>query len=85
MGGREGLINKFAVERLTPSSRGIDHSECEYFVLDPEHDPIARQLLADYAAMTDQVGDKPLAADLFQWLADLSRKEANKNGTATES
>jgi hypothetical protein len=75
-----GLIHKFHVERLVPSSRGIDHSECQYFVLDPEHDPLARQLLSEYAMLADQIGEKKLAADMFQWLADLSGKEANRNG-----
>lgn len=80
MGGKTGLIRKFDVERLTPSSRGIDHDQCEYFVLDPKHDPMARQILSDYAQLADQVGEKELASDIFQWLSDLCREDLNSNG-----
>jgi len=76
----QGLIAKFDVKRLVPSSRGIDHTNCEYFVLDPRHDPMARQMLGEYALLADQIGEKLLAADLFQWLARLSREEAMSNG-----
>lgn len=71
-----GLVEKFKVERIIPSSRGIDHSECEYFVLDPKHDPIARGCLVEYGRIADQVGEKKLAADIFQWLSDLAGEEA---------
>lgn len=66
-----GLNRKFKVDRLAPSSRGIDHTKCDYFVLDPLHDPVARQALIHYASLVDQVGDHKFAADLFAWLAQL--------------
>ena len=45
----DGLYHKFRVERLTESSRGIDHTDCEYFVLDPRHDEFAFKALDVYA------------------------------------
>lgn len=74
-GGSSGLVNKFHVERLIPSSRGVDHKNCEYFVLDPKHDPIARGCMVEYARIADQIGEKEKAADIFQWLSDLARLE----------
>jgi hypothetical protein len=44
-----GLFAKFRVERLTPSSRGIDHTGCRYFVLDITHDPHALPAALAYA------------------------------------
>ena len=45
----QGLFAKFRVERLTPSSRGIDHTDCRYFVLDITHDPHALSAAVAYA------------------------------------
>lgn len=68
-----GLQEKFKVERLRPSSRGIDHGECRYFVLDPEHDKHARRAL--YAYASDIEDEEPeLAHDLYRWLAELAVK-----------
>lgn len=60
---REGLIGKFKVERLTPSSRGINHNGCQYFVLDITHDPFTRAAVLAYA---DECGEEypHLAVDL---------------------
>lgn len=66
-----GLIAKFQVERLTPSTRGIDHSHCRYFVLDPRHDLIARDALRSYAVWALADGQTRLAADLSNWLDEL--------------
>jgi hypothetical protein len=73
--GEHGLVQKFKVERLIPSSRGIDHSGCEYFVLDPAHDPLAYACLVEYARTAAQTGQHQLAADTFRWLADLAEQE----------
>lgn len=66
-----GLVEKFRVERLTESSRGIDHAECRYFVLDPLHDKAARQALLAYA---DAIvyGEPELAGDLYDWLGGIA-------------
>lgn len=64
----DGLHAKFRVERITESSRGIDHSGCRYFVLDPQHDDMAYAALAYYAEIARAQGYVPLADDLDQWL-----------------
>lgn len=45
----KGIMRKFKVERLMPSSRGINHDDCQYFVLDLDHDPHARTAALAYA------------------------------------
>jgi hypothetical protein len=65
-----GLEPKFIVERIKPSSRGIDHSSCRYFVLDPQHDPLAAEALAYYARLAEAHGDLALAEDLDDWLIE---------------
>ena len=45
----KGLFAKFHVERLRPSSRGIVHNGCRYFVLDITHDPHALAAALAYA------------------------------------
>lgn len=68
----QGLTDKFKVERLTESSRGIDHSECRYFVLDPEHDPLAFTALKVYAIEAHLAGNESLARDLHAWVRSCS-------------
>jgi hypothetical protein len=67
---RPGLIGKFHVERVAPSSRGIDHADCRYFVLDPQHDPFAWDALSVYAEAC-RVKEPALAVDLRRWLAAI--------------
>lgn len=67
----DGLREKFRVERTAPSSRGIDHSDCQYFVLDPKHDPGARFALRAYKAWARKHGEAALAEDLDAWLHQL--------------
>jgi len=74
MAENEGLQEKFEVTRLIPSSRGIDHSECFYFVLDPEHDPDAAAALAFYAHAVRARGNTVLADDIGRKLLELSLK-----------
>lgn len=64
----QGLMRKFKVERLTPSSRGIDHNDCHYFVLDITHDPHARDAALAYADSCQHEYPN-LAADLRSILA----------------
>lgn len=49
------------------------HEECRYFVLDPQHDPIARRMLFDYARIAGDRGYPVLAEKLRAWVpeADL--------------
>lgn len=73
---RAGLTNRYRVEKINdPSGK---HADCRYFVLDPQHDPLARIALAAYADAAakghiDKGGYlhtpyKRLAADLRAWL-----------------
>lgn len=71
----KGLVDKFRVERLTPSSRGIDHTGCRYFVLDPAHDVAARQALMCYAGYVRMYGHEALYDDLMGWVADLDEAD----------
>lgn len=73
-----GLTQKFKVERLTESSRGVDHGQCSYFVLDPQHDPLAERALSYYAALADDVGKSDLAADLRDWGKQIRRARENE-------
>lgn len=68
----EGLMRKFKVERLTPSSRGINHDRCQYFVLDISHDPHARNAALAYADSCEPEYPN-LAADLRSIVAQRSR------------
>lgn len=77
-----GLEQRFKVERLIPSSRGIDHSECQYFVLDPAHDPLARSCLIGYAMAAAEDGQQALADDLLAW---VSRLEAEARAADVEA
>lgn len=48
-----GLFRKFKVERtLDPEGK---HDGCRYFVLDPQHDPIAREVLRSYAEIANRL------------------------------
>jgi hypothetical protein len=72
-GTEQGLIDKFTVTRNYPSSRGIDHDQCQYFVLDPQHDPFARHALQVYAEQAEVNGYHALADDLTEWLREIYR------------
>lgn len=66
-----GLYPKYLVERLDGSSRpGGKHERCDYFVLDWDHDPIARRVMDLYAKLC--VHKRPeLADDINLRLAKL--------------
>lgn len=67
----EGLLHKYNVARVSdPTGK---HDNCRYFVLDPKHDPIARQALSSYAARARLDGYEELYQDLMDWLLELDR------------
>ena len=69
-----GLIGKYVVTRLNdPDGK---HAGCRFFVLDPEHDPIARGALELYADVAHAQGYRALADDLRLWIGDL--READR-------
>ncbi|WRS29634.1 hypothetical protein U6G28_08910 [Actinomycetaceae bacterium MB13-C1-2] len=58
-----GLRRKYKVRRVSdPKGK---HKKCAYFVLDPAHDPIAREALRLYAIRTP---NRDLAHDLHDWI-----------------
>lgn len=60
----QGLFRKFEVHRVDGTDRkGGKHHGCEYFVLDMDHDPVANQALAAYAAAV-RATNPTLAADI---------------------
>ena len=59
-----GLYQKYIVKRVDGSSKkGGRHAECEYFVMDINHDPLARYALAAYVEAC-QLAYPELAKDL---------------------
>lgn len=65
---REGLADKYRVERL--GDEDGKHGDCRYFVLDPQHDPIAREAIRVYA-LSAQDKNLRLSIDLTQWLSQI--------------
>lgn len=60
-----GLYSKYRVERISDvPPEESKHKECRYFVLDPQHDPLAREMLYQYAMKTD---NEALSEDLLDW------------------
>ena len=61
-----GLYNKFKVERTDGTSApGGKHEDCEYFVLDMDHDEHARAAIEGYVRSLEASEEYPkLAADL---------------------
>lgn len=61
-----GLHHKYDVKRVDdPTGK---HAECRYFVLDPQHDPLAREALRRYASVARERGYRQLAMDLLAWV-----------------
>lgn len=65
-----GLLPKYEVTRLGDQTG--KHDECRFFVLDPQHDPIAREALRDYAVHALSYGYVALYQDLDRWLTELA-------------
>jgi hypothetical protein len=65
----EGLLPKYHVKRN--NDQGGKHDDCRYFVLDPEHDLVARRALAYYANDAREEGYTALADDLEAWVRAL--------------
>ena len=58
-----GLEARYHVHKIEdPEGK---HDNCRYFVLDPQHDPLAAEALHFYAMNTE---NDELAEDLFDWL-----------------
>lgn len=61
-----GLESRYLVERRNDTAG--KHDECRYFVLDPQHDPIAEAALRVYANLASDAGYQALADDLLDWV-----------------
>lgn len=72
-----GLERRYHVERLNDTAG--KHADCRYFVLDPQHDPLAREALRTYAHVAIDAGYQTLADDLIRWLEPL-RQEGLRRG-----
>lgn len=65
----QGLLHKYDVRRANdPTGK---HDDCRYFVLDPQHDPLAMYALARYAELAAVNGYEALAVDIDAWLESL--------------
>lgn len=76
-----GLYDKFVVTRTDgTSAEGGKHHECQYFVLDIDHDPHAKAALLAYADSCK--ADYPLLANDVRALAILAPKRYTDSLTA---
>jgi hypothetical protein len=67
-----GVFPKYTVERIyDPDGK---HADCAYFVLDPQHDPLARKALLAYAVAADAEGLEKLARGLQAWVRRAEAK-----------
>lgn len=78
-----GLESRYYVERLNDAAH--KHDGCRYFVLDPQHDPIAVRALRVYAAAANEAGYVPLAADLWEWADKAERTHAARSLDAPDA
>jgi len=72
-----GLYDKYDVKRKNDQSG--KHATCRYFVLDPQHDPLAVVALRAYADAAATAGYAALAQDLSSW----ARRSALINAATT--
>ena len=67
--GTNGLCNRYEVRKVSdPTGK---HKDCKYLVLDPQHDPIAREAIRLYAGRTWNL---QLSNDLNDWLNEIEGK-----------
>ena len=69
-GDDTGLEARYTVRKIDdPTGK---HTDCRYFVLDPQHDPLAVEALLRYSQVALDAGYVGLAADLRLWLRDVT-------------
>jgi hypothetical protein len=69
---KRGLYNKFSVFRSDgKDAAGEKHWNCQYFVLDPQHDPHAVEAMKAYIKSC-AIEYPYLAADLMKWIKRLT-------------
>lgn len=68
-----GLEPRYRVEKINdPTGK---HDACRYFVLDPQHDPMARVALLVYEREARRNGYFDLADDLGLWVHGIAEAE----------
>ena len=68
-----GLEARYHVTKINdPDGK---HTDCRYFVLDPQHDPLARSALLGYAGACMEEGRDQLARDLIEWVGECEARE----------
>lgn len=70
----ERLGEKYSVTRLKDAEG--KHADCRYFVLDPQHDHLARKVLYDYAFLIRRTNPR-LCGEIMTWLAGLEKVKSN--------
>lgn len=77
-----GLEARFNVEKINdPDGK---HADCRYFVLDPQHDHLARRALLLYSELAAQDGQDQLALDIIEWVGQAELQDARPSPTASE-
>lgn len=72
-----GLEPRYEVRQIDdPTGK---HNECRYFVLDPQHDPIARRALLEYSRDAHDAGYEALSNDLMTWLGQIRDAECGRS------
>lgn len=64
-----GLEHRYEVHKVNDVEG--KHNDCRFFVLDPQHDQIARRALLMYAAEAEMSGYDELAQDIYAWLNEI--------------
>lgn len=73
---KTGLIQKYVVKRTDGQSVPLgNHPDCDYFVLDLTHDPLARTAAIAYAEAARKEGYHALAVDLLDQVLKHMKKE----------
>ena len=76
MSTETGLEARYDVRKI--NDPGGKHDACRYFVLDPQHDPIARDALRAYATAAGAEGFAALRVDLHAWLDRIEAHEGER-------
>lgn len=78
---QQGMFRKFEVRRVDGSDQpGGKHHDCNYFVLDLDHDPHAATALEAYAFACGQ-SHPQLAADLHQTVNQMRKPQGGRHGS----
>lgn len=69
----QGVIEKYLVRRNDdPTGK---HDDCWFFVLDPQHDPLAQKALIAYAEAAKAAGYQQLRDDLYLRVMEIQQAQ----------